>query len=1016
MRRTGIINRFLAGADEIQSNSFISPNSAGRGDLHEGSIYQKKTATPSLESHITSDIKTWDEVKINPSKSQNERVARSADPIISKTSDVDRFIMYKNIEEALDSNDVELSGRLVNISPSKTEQNILNHIQSSTTVHFSGEDKRAPQARSLEEPLQISPTATIPHQSSATLSTHQGKARQVNPDIQDIITGIVKLLNGNVNVQANTLPAMGRPLRPLSSRINNRGPPRITDLPALPPDFDVPAPPLPPPPLGQMPPPAPSSSPTRMPTPYPFDLPPPSSSPVRPFGDHVIGNKRPGIYRPTIIPPWDKRYSQRRPGMGNRRPTSIPPYKPLPSDFVSLTSEKPMEDILNLDLGSHLGSSHESVENENITQKRPTTEPSSIELEQPEVTTNLILESSESILDKETIEFEKNKEKISKKDKYSSKTTSVTPTTPLPSSLSSVSKTMSAINSKPINNTSSLFNSTIILQNTDSTTSTVENNTTSKEVILTPTKSFTKITSTSVVNIISNIMKSNESMLNSSPTIESSISEVSSNSKEDSSNLKTPTSELLPLTSAVNISKVSDFPQNNSTNIHSSTNHSLQGFSYYPYRPRPGIVLDDTEYKPGGSHRHPIVTRPPIGQLGDIFDITVSAIQGPGGSSGTQGKPYIIPVDIEKVHVGQDVITSPQDGNGFVSIDGKRTYLNLFGEVEPTTTSAEMIKPSGVSHNQVTGTGYAIAEPVEKKPSSIKPTQSQRRPLYGRPKPTHPPVRIDTCIVGDDTTCDVSQHEKCLTENGVSACHCRPGFTRRKHRDICRKIVSVLLSLRVDRIYERRIVWANELGDRNSDSYQQLAYEAERALESAMSMTPFSDEFLGVRVNGIYSGERSAGQAGVFVNLTLQLEENSDTSRPTVRGDIQKHLLGVIQRRSNNVGNSALWVESPLDQYLIYKIWMNVLLLSFMTATNLLNVQMSSVDSNVNAEKDIEINILRAGIEQGGIVNNVLVNIVTIEGIANTRMDKKCANVLEIITATNVNWMVRFLVLPLERV
>lgn len=78
-----------------------------------------------------------------------------------------------------------------------------------------------------------------------------------------------------------------------------------------------------------------------------------------------------------------------------------------------------------------------------------------------------------------------------------------------------------------------------------------------------------------------------------------------------------------------------------------------------------------------------------------------------------------------------------------------------------------------------------------------------------------------------------------------------------------------------------------------------------------MSMTPFSDEFMSAKVNSIYKGERSAGQAGVFVNLTLQLEENADTSRPTVRNDIQKHLLGVIQRRSNNVGNSALWVDSP---------------------------------------------------------------------------------------------------------
>lgn len=78
-----------------------------------------------------------------------------------------------------------------------------------------------------------------------------------------------------------------------------------------------------------------------------------------------------------------------------------------------------------------------------------------------------------------------------------------------------------------------------------------------------------------------------------------------------------------------------------------------------------------------------------------------------------------------------------------------------------------------------------------------------------------------------------------------------------------------------------------------------------------MSMTPFSDEFLGAKVNNIYQGDRSQGQAGVFVNITLQLEENADTSRPSIKGDIQKHLLGVIQRRSNNVGYSALWVDSP---------------------------------------------------------------------------------------------------------
>lgn len=60
----------------------------------------------------------------------------------------------------------------------------------------------------------------------------------------------------------------------------------------------------------------------------------------------------------------------------------------------------------------------------------------------------------------------------------------------------------------------------------------------------------------------------------------------------------------------------------------------------YAYRPRPGIVLDDTlDYtgtqglatqRPYAPPRHP--------PLGDIFDVTVSAVQGPGG--GSSGKQF----------------------------------------------------------------------------------------------------------------------------------------------------------------------------------------------------------------------------------------------------------------------------------------------------------------------------------------------------------------------------------------
>lgn len=62
-------------------------------------------------------------------------------------------------------------------------------------------------------------------------------------------------------------------------------------------------------------------------------------------------------------------------------------------------------------------------------------------------------------------------------------------------------------------------------------------------------------------------------------------------------------------------------------------------------------MLDDPEYKPGGGGSgavggsfgyHPIITVPPKkSNAGEIFDVTVSAIQGPG--SANTGQPFIYP-------------------------------------------------------------------------------------------------------------------------------------------------------------------------------------------------------------------------------------------------------------------------------------------------------------------------------------------------------------------------------------
>ncbi|KAK4884765.1 hypothetical protein RN001_001036 [Aquatica leii] len=882
----------ITGVEDVYSNSYVSPKSGGNNVLPEisGSLVDVTSGPSEILTSESKTITFSSETRIQ--QTNNPRIERSADPIISKPSGIDELSL-KNVADNLDTNDVEFSGRIASfIQPSKTLKEYKQLYLQQTSFNdysLSGEAERAPQGKSLLllEPMEINPTATITP-NFATQLPPQVAARQANPDIQDIITGIVKLLNGNVNVHANTSPAMGRPPRPVSTRINNRGPPRISDVPILPPDFDTGSSQVPLPPLGPVPPPV---LPAKVPTPYPFDLPPQNTSPVKPHMPLLDQMHRPGLHKPMTIPSWNRpngiTNGSRRPVNSYRRPK--PPFKPIPifttpSEAFSSTEKNLEQDLLTLELepGLEINSTSDNYFkfNDSINSNIDiTTEDKELLIETTTV---------KQMNDAEELEhYEKNKEKTtSKKEKHTLKvpatettqnyslhiitnTNEISPTNTINSSLVSLSVTSTEINFNILtnNNTDHLFTSSVV--------------------------------------------ESTSSM----PIIESSIQEVMQTLKEELLSTTTLSSEIQKL-STIMTSATGHIEKVNITTVSSSVstkeNSTSNVFSYYPYRPRPGIVLDDTEYKPGGVHRQPIITAKP--QLGDIFDITVSAIQGPGGSSNSQGKPYVVPVDIEGTPT-RDVITSPVGNDGFVSIDGKRTYLNLFGDstVSSTSDKTSSIKPT-LTNTGIVGTGYAVPQldPLKQpgdshSTSHTKPTI--RRPVYGK-RPTQSSVRIDTCIVGDDSTCDSLHNEVCRTELGVSSCQCSPGYARRRFRDPCRKIVSIVLSLRVDRLYERRVIWASELANKGSESYQQLSYETERAMESAMSMTPFSDEFLGVKINNIYKGDASVGQPGVFVNITLQLESNGDTSRPTVRNDIQKHLVGVIERRSNNIGNSALWVDN----------------------------------------------------------------------------------------------------------
>lgn len=58
-----------------------------------------------------------------------------------------------------------------------------------------------------------------------------------------------------------------------------------------------------------------------------------------------------------------------------------------------------------------------------------------------------------------------------------------------------------------------------------------------------------------------------------------------------------------------------------------------------------------------------------------------------------------------------------------------------------------------------------------------------------------------------------------------------------------------------------------------------LSQQMFQQIDSAMSMTPFSDEFLNAKVNNIYSGDPAQGMAGIFVNMTLKVRQSSELKK-----------------------------------------------------------------------------------------------------------------------------------------
>ncbi|KAK2720205.1 uncharacterized protein LOC136036316 isoform X2 [Artemia franciscana] len=409
-----------------------------------------------------------------------------------------------------------------------------------------------------------------------------------------------------------------------------------------------------------------------------------------------------------------------------------------------------------------------------------------------------------------------------------------------------------------------------------------------------------------------------------------------------------------------------------------------------PLQVRPGMIFNDQrEYygSVGGAEYTPDMFWINKQQLeGDTFELTLNAAQnfGGGGSNGaTQtfripalGRPVIEPIDIEQLRGEDGILTVGRPGDEFVSIDGKRTYFNLFPDtahtVGPTPYPAPAPKPSSLLYqspqphkDQVIagtssssakdvphlgtslpaavpgtiasvprpGTAVSVPRPLPSTtpqetsvpgpnrvaPSASAPTTVKEKGIgtfeieespikkpvsftsSQSPSGDESPLRIDTCLEGDDSTCEVG--ETCNTDKYGASCVCRTGWGRKNLRLGCVELINLALSLKVDRFSGRPLTFKKDYADPLSSGYKELKDETKLAIDSllARSLLPL---YMDSKVMGFmeYKDRMAA-------NITVSFEASPITSSPSFRSELQRQITNTIEGFSNRLGSSQLFVE-----------------------------------------------------------------------------------------------------------
>lgn len=252
---------------------------------------------------------------------------------------------------------------------------------------------------------------------------------------------------------------------------------------------------------------------------------------------------------------------------------------------------------------------------------------------------------------------------------------------------------------------------------------------------------------------------------------------------------------------------------------------------------------------------------------------------------------------------GNQLQTSDSNNEPTISAQGGQDPANFDLGSEPAN---QPIGQAGAHLERTSGSAPA-ANASSELPSTPPPTPPRiRRPTF-KPKPAVPPIRIDSCIVGDDSSCDQSHNERCITEYGISSCHCKPGYARLSQlRGYCNPVSTLQLNFKIDKLSdERRLVYNNSLANPNSEEYQYLEFETMQALAGAFQQTPLSKQFMGARVNKFYGDK---GKVWANVSINFELNNLTKTERIQSVAAQELHKVG-RQNPSRPLGDSTIMLD-----------------------------------------------------------------------------------------------------------